>query len=59
MVSQEEERKRSLDNLMAIRTNVVALKSELHERGAMDLDEAVDDQAKEQIRSEIWNYLDK
>ena len=52
-----EERKRSVDRMMAIRVNVVALKSELHDLGIMDLDKAVDEQADMQIHGVIWDYF--
>ena len=55
---REEERKRSIDRVMAIRANVVVLKKELHDRRVMDLDKVVDEQADMQIHSSIWDYFD-
>lgn len=54
---REEERKRSVDRVMAVRANVVVLKSELYDRGVTDLDKAVDEQADMQIHSLIWDYF--
>lgn len=61
MTSKEgigDERERIIDRVMAVRANVVVLKSELHDRGVTDLDKAVDEQADMQIHGLIWDYFD-